>query len=107
MEDNPVTGIAMCIPQLEPKPIGCPVDRATFQRMGRLLLANAEAVLFGDVVYNCEHYTVGQFMDTFGDEFIEELNLVASYMEKLNQKLSAQTGDAIPENLSVNVDKEE
>lgn len=100
MEDNPVTGIAMCIPQLEPKPIGCPVDRARFHRLAGLLLAGTESILFGDVVYNCEHYTCDRFWETFSDnlkevnDFLIELN---AHMEKCKQEISKAAGDTTPE----------
>lgn len=83
MEDNPVTGIAMCIPQLEPKPIGCPVDRATFRRLAGFLLAGTESILFGDVTYNCEHYTCEKFWETFSDNLEE----VTDFIIDLNARL--------------------
>lgn len=89
MEDNPVTGIAMCIPQLEPKPIGFPVDRATFHRLAGILLAATESTLFGDVVYNCEHYTCERFWETFSDDLKEVNDLLIdlnAHVEKLKQE---------------------
>lgn len=90
MEDNPVTGIAMCIPQLEPKPIGCPVDRARFHRLVGLILAGAESILFGDVVYNCEHYTQEKFWETFSDDLKEVNDLLIdlnAHIEKCKQEI--------------------
>ena len=90
MEDNPVTGIAMCIPQLEPKPIGFPADRATFHRLAGLLLAGTESILFGDVIYNCEHYTCERFWETFSDNLKEVNDLLIdlnAHLEKCKEEI--------------------